>query len=75
MHDLSKRTRAGADTLKARGWEIQWMETGKAHYGMSEYQKNLDAFAPFLDRVLLGKAVVDVVLETAVGNIEIELYQ
>jgi len=30
------------------------METGKAHYGMSEYQKNLDAFAPFLDRVLLN---------------------
>ncbi len=32
----------------------KWMETGKAHYGMSEYQKNLDAFAPFLDRVLLN---------------------
>ena len=74
VHDLSRRTREGADTLKARGWEIQWMETGMAHYGTIEYQKNLDAFAPFLDRVLLGNAVVDVVLETAIGNIEIELY-
>jgi len=74
VHDLSRRTREGADTLKARGWEIQWMETGMAHYGITEYQKNLDAFASFLDRVLLGKAVVDVVLETAIGNIEIELY-
>ncbi len=55
VHDLSKRTRAGADTLKARGWEIQWMDTGLAHYGMNDYQKNLDAFAPFLDKVLLEK--------------------
>ena len=73
VHDLSRRTREGADTLKARGWEIQWMETGMAHYGLRDYQKNLDAFAPFLDRVLLGKAVVDVVLETAVGNITLPI--
>ena len=73
VHDLSRRTREGADTLKARGWEIQWMETGMAHYGLGDYQKNLDAFAPFLDRVLLGKAVVDVVLETAVGNITLPI--
>ena len=56
VHDVSSRTRAAADLLEARGWEIRWMDTGKAHMVMSEYAKNLEVFAPFLDRVLLENA-------------------
>jgi pimeloyl-ACP methyl ester carboxylesterase len=53
-HDLSARTRASQEQLEAMGWEVHWMETGQAHMGMSVVQPNLDAFVPFLDKVLLN---------------------
>lgn len=56
LHMAEDDLQAAEAALTARGWEIQSMETGKAHMGMSEYQKNLAVFAPFLDRVLLGKS-------------------
>jgi pimeloyl-ACP methyl ester carboxylesterase len=52
-HDLSGRTRAAEAELKTLGWEVNWIETGMAHMAMMNAQGCLDAFAPFLDRVLL----------------------
>jgi pimeloyl-ACP methyl ester carboxylesterase len=52
-HDLAGRTRAAEAELKGLGWEVEWIETGMAHLAMMNPQACLEAFAPFLDRVLL----------------------
>ena len=52
-HDLSKRTRAAEDELKAMGWEVAWIDSGLDHYAMRDAEANLSVFAPFLDRALL----------------------
>lgn len=54
-HDLSMRTRESEAELKELGWEIAWVKTGFGHLAPGNPQACLEAFAPFLDRNLLGR--------------------
>ncbi|MBN7796552.1 alpha/beta fold hydrolase [Parahaliea mediterranea] len=51
-HDLSMRTRSAAADLKELGWDIAWVETGLGHMAPADPEQCLQAFSPFLDRVL-----------------------
>ena len=53
--DLAARTRAVESKLQSLGWETAWVETGQGHLAFLDPEKCLAAFAPFLDKHLLGK--------------------
>lgn len=53
--DLAARTRAVESKLQSLGWETAWVETGQGHLAFLDPVKCLAAFAPFLDKHLLGK--------------------
>jgi pimeloyl-ACP methyl ester carboxylesterase len=53
--ELAQRTRAAQQELKALGWQVSWVKTGRGHLAMLDTKAMLAAFGPFLDRTLLGR--------------------